>query len=251
MHHVAVGLDLHQLIDHARCRTRRHGRGRCARGRPASRARRAPSRRPAAPPRSGGPPRASRRAGACRRSASSRRAPVDGQQRLGAGSRDLEVAEVEEVHVRAGVDRAQAAVDREWLRPGPGADQRCDGHDLEGVARVDVAHDPRDHPFELLTLHVRLEARHLPARGRRRGLALARHRPGKRRAHLGDRASGRRVGPLDVRLGVEVALTRIVMVCFRWSKIDKQVRAASAPCPGGRLDPGWARPSGSTVRTRS
>ena len=46
VHHVRVGLDRHQLVDLDACRTRRRGRGRCGRGRRASRARRAPSRRP-------------------------------------------------------------------------------------------------------------------------------------------------------------------------------------------------------------
>jgi hypothetical protein len=49
-------------------------------------------------------------------------APADRQQRLGACAGDLEVAEVEEVHVGAGIDRPQAAVDRERLhrrRRGP------------------------------------------------------------------------------------------------------------------------------------
>ena len=39
----------------------------------------------------------------------------DRDQRLGARAGDLEVAEVQEVHVRARVDRAQPAVDRERL----------------------------------------------------------------------------------------------------------------------------------------
>ena len=64
-------------------------------------------------------------------------APAHRQQRLGARAGDLEVAEVQEVHVGARVDRPQAAVDRERLdrhrgRPALG------GHDLEGVAGVDV-----------------------------------------------------------------------------------------------------------------
>ena len=42
-------------------------------------------------------------------------AAVDGDQRLGTGAGDLEVPEVQEVHIGAGVDRPQAAVDRERL----------------------------------------------------------------------------------------------------------------------------------------
>ncbi len=47
----------------------------------------------------------------------SARRPVDLDQRLRRGAGDLEVAEVEEVHVRARVDGAQPAVDRERARP--------------------------------------------------------------------------------------------------------------------------------------
>jgi hypothetical protein len=83
----------------------------------------------------------------------------DGDERLRAGAGDLEVAEVQEVHVRAGVDRAQAAVDRERLdlhrrRPALGGD------DLEGVAGPDVLDDPRDDRLEPLAAHVRAELRY-------------------------------------------------------------------------------------------
>ena len=63
-------------------------------------------------------------------------------QRLGRGAGDLEVAELEEVHVRRRVDGAQAAVDRERLdrRRRREALRR---HDLEGVAGVRVLDDPR------------------------------------------------------------------------------------------------------------
>ncbi len=126
-------------------------------------------------------------------------APGDRQQRLGARTGDLEVAEVEEVHVGARVDGAQATVDRERLdrrgrRPALGGD------DLEGVAGVDVADDPLDHRFEALAVHVRLELRH--GRARSAGL-LARHRPGERGADLADRRHGRIVcahrGPAGAR----------------------------------------------------
>ncbi len=71
-------------------------------------------------------------------------ASADGDQRLGARAGDLEVAEVQEVHVRARIDRAQAPIDRERLdrhrrRP------PLRGDDLVGVAGMDVADDPRDH----------------------------------------------------------------------------------------------------------
>ena len=128
-------------------------------------------------------------------------APGDGQQRLGARARHLEVAEVEEVHVGAGVDRAQAAVDREGL-DGHGGRPALGGHDLEGVSGVDVLDDALHHAFELRPRHVRLERGHLPRRLPRsaRGTGPA------SRSHLGDRARGRRVGALDVGLGVEIGV---------------------------------------------
>ena len=84
-------------------------------------------------------------------------APVDGQQRLGARAGDLEVAEVQEVHVGARVDRAQTAVNREGLdRDGRGP--ALGGNDLEGVPGADVLDDSGDGRFEALARHVRLEA---------------------------------------------------------------------------------------------
>ena len=58
----------------------------------------------------------------------SRRVPAgDRQQRLGRGAGDLEVQEVQEVHVGRRVDDAQPAVDRERVDAFDGALQRCDG----------------------------------------------------------------------------------------------------------------------------
>ena len=87
-------------------------------------------------------------------------AAADLDQRLGRGAGDLEVAELEEVHVGGGVDRAQAAVDREGLDRGRRR-EALRGDDLEGVAGVDVLDDPLDRRFELLALHVGGEARRL------------------------------------------------------------------------------------------
>ena len=67
----------------------------------------------------------------------------DGEQRLGRGADDLEVHEVQEVHVRGRVDDAQAAVDAERVEVELGG-PALRRHDLEGVARVDVLDDPRD-----------------------------------------------------------------------------------------------------------
>ena len=168
------------------------------------------------------------RAGACRRSACvlTRRRPADRQQRLGARAGDLEVAEVQEVHVRARVDRAQAAVDRERLdrhrrRPALG------GHDLEGVAGVDVLDDPL--PPSLRTARADMfDWNSGIARGRgRRARRAARDRPSAPRTSPIVRAA-RRVGALDVGLGVRSALARIVTVCLRWSKTTSASDSISA-----------------------
>ena len=80
----------------------------------------------------------------------------DRDQRLRAGAGNLEVAEVQEVHIRAGVDRPKAAVDRERLDR-DGCRPALRGHHLVGVAGVDVLDDPRHHRLELLARHVRLK----------------------------------------------------------------------------------------------
>ena len=127
---------------------------------------------------------AAARAGA-RDRAGRRAAAGDGHERLGRGADDLEVLEVEEVHVRRRVDRPQAAVDGERV----GVDLRgpaLRGHDLEGVARVDVLDDPGDHRLERLARHVRRELR-LGA-----DAALEpRQRAGEPLAHLVDSARAR------------------------------------------------------------
>ncbi len=116
----------------------------------------------------------------------------DGQHRLRRRARDLKVEEVQEVHVRARVDDAQPAVDRERVdldvrRP---ALRR---HDLERVAGVDVLDDPRDVGLELLARHVRGEDR---ARAGRRG-RRPRHGAGEQVARLLDRRDGVGVGRLE------------------------------------------------------
>jgi hypothetical protein len=108
---------------------------------------------------------------------------------------DLEVHEVQEVHVRARVDHPQAAIDREGIGVEVGA-PALGGHDLEGVAGVHVLDDPRDHPLELLARHVGGEGR---ARPRRRGLDGG-HRPGQQAARLLD--GGQRVGVGVLQLAV-------------------------------------------------
>ena len=112
----------------------------------------------------------------------------DRHERLGRGADDLEVLEVEEVHVGRRVDRAQPAVDRERLdraRRAPALAR----DDLEGVAGVHVLDDPGDHRLERLARHVGLELR-LGALGVRLG---ARQRAGQALAHLGDPLAGARL----------------------------------------------------------
>ncbi len=171
----------------------------------------------------------------------------DGEQRLGARAGDLEVAEVQEVHVGAGVDRAQAAVDREGVdrhggRPALGGD------DLEGVAGVDVADDPLDHRFELLAAAC-WTGRSGISRGPRR---LRRGAPARRAARAPRRSSGRRPrrrarcrAPAS-----RSALARIVTVCLRWSKMTSASESISA-MSGSPSGSGLGSPRGSTVRTRS
>jgi hypothetical protein len=101
-------------------------------------------------------------------------APGDREQRLGLAPGDLEVEEVQEVHVRAGVDDAQPAVDGERVDVELGA-PALGGHDLEGVAGVDVLDDARDHRLEAPRAACWREARARPRRGRRH----RRHRPGQ------------------------------------------------------------------------
>ena len=125
----------------------------------------------------------------------------DGQHRLGRGAGDLEVEEVQEVHVRARVDDPQPAVDRERVdvevgRPALG------GHDLKRVAGVDVLDDPRDVGLELLARHVRLKRGPRPG-GRRR---MARHGPGEQLADGLDRRHGAGVGGLEVAAVVVVGV---------------------------------------------
>ena len=114
-------------------------------------------------------------------------------QGLGRGAGDLEVAEVEEVHVGRGIDRAQAPVDREGLdRAGRGEALRRDH--LEGVAGVDVLDDPRDGRLELLPAHVGLKV----DRGPSSAVGLDRRdRLAEPLAHLADRLHGAGVGLLD------------------------------------------------------
>ena len=124
-----------------------------------------------------------------------------GQKRLGTRPRDLEVAEVEEVHVRAGVDSAQTAVDRERVHR-RGRRPALRGHDLEGVPGVHVLDDAGDHRLEGLTRHVALELGHGAIRVRR--MARPRHRSGEPPAHVGDGVVGGGVGVVHVLLGVHV-----------------------------------------------
>ncbi len=162
---------------------------------------------------------------------------VDGHERLGAGAGDLEVAEVEEVHVRARVDRAQAAVDRERLdrdlrRPALARD------DLVGVAGVDVLDDPLDHALELLARHVARPGRRLAVGGR--PLGRLRHRPGEAAAHVGDRLDRLGVGALEVVV-VRVDVGEDRQLAAQVVERDAARRSASARGRARRPDRGSAR----------
>ena len=128
-------------------------------------------------------------------------AAVDRQQRLGRCADDLEVLEVEEVHVRRRVHGAQPAVDAERLdrrrrAPALGRDH------LVGVAGVDVLDDLRDVALELLARHVGLED---GLRTRAVGLQR-RQRAGEAGSNLADRLDGARVRGVQAALVVEVGV---------------------------------------------
>ena len=151
------------------------------------------------------------------------RRPLDRQQRLGARAGDLEVAEVQVVHVRARVHRAQPAVDRERVdaefgRPALGRDH------LEDVAGVDVLDDPLDHGLELLARHVGLE---VAARSASSRLAEVGHRAGEQPPRLLDRRQRVGVAALDAVLR-RTTFTMIVSVCRRWSKTTRMSLSMSA-----------------------
>ena len=187
-----------------------------------------------------------RRAAACRRSDGGDAPAADGEQRLGARAGDLEVAEVQEVHVGARVDVAQAPVDRERLdrdRRGPA----LRGHDLEGVAGVDVLDDARDHRLEALARHVGLEGRgsacsaSFPARPRSPRRSAPARRAQARTSAIVRRA--RCVRALAVGLGLEVGVGEDRDRVLEVVEGRPARRSASAPCRAGR-----ARPAGLAER---
>ena len=128
----------------------------------------------------------------------------DGQQRLGAGAGDLEVAEVEEVHVRRRVDGAQPAVDRERVDRRPGADQRCEGTTwkaspawMYSTIRATIASN-------CLARHVRLERRHGARRVQRRRAAAPARRAARATSAIVATASRVGASTSALVLGVDV-----------------------------------------------
>ena len=163
-------------------------------------------------------------------------AAADLDQRLGRGAGDLEVAELEEVHVRRGVDRPQAAVDRERL------DRRrrreaLRGDDLERVAGVHVLDDPRDVGLEVLAREVR-PPRSIDA------LGLERRR---RRRPVGDlgRARAGGTGPRSAARAWSITATRPVIGRARppARRRRRRSRARSPRAGGGRRRASARRPS--------
>ena len=223
MHHVRVGLHGHQLVDLDAAVLAHPARGRCARGPRASRARRAPSRRRAAPrarSRSSSAVPARGRVPAIGRC--SARRPVDLHERLGRGAGDLEVLEVEEVHVRARVDRAQAAVDRERLDRAVGAPALA-RHHLVDVARADVL---------LGALHRGARSRRRPRfdsnsrrLARRRRARAARARPAARARR---RSPPRLARSARSRSSPANTLASTVTSWRRWSKASSTSETISA-----------------------
>jgi hypothetical protein len=115
-----------------------------------------------------------------------------GHERLRRGARDLEVLEVEEVHVRARVDGAQAAVDRERVHGAVGAPPLA-RHHLVDVARADVLLGPLYGRGVAAGAQVGRELRRLAPPGGR-----LRHRSAQALAHVRDGRRGLLVGALDV-----------------------------------------------------
>ncbi len=114
------------------------------------------------------------------------RPPRDGEQRLGRRADDLEVLEVQEVHVRRRVDRPQPAVDRERLdrrpRPTSAATGRPGRRRRRGRTRRSARPSPRT-PRAACSARTRARRRRAPSQPRQRA--------GEPLAHLGDRARAR------------------------------------------------------------
>ena len=145
---------------------------------------------------------------------------VHGDQRLGRRARQAEVVEGDVVHVGAGIDGAQPAVDGERRD----ADRRGEAlaeHDLERVAGRDVVADARHAGLEVGAAHRRPHrardarratvgrrgeiGRRARARGARRSVRDRQRRVGQRRRQarldVGDARHGLPVGLVDARAG--------------------------------------------------
>src|SRR4051794_5064849 len=108
----------------------------------------------------------------------------DRYEDLRRGACDLEVLEVEEVHVRARVHRPQPAIDRERLDRGVRAPALA-GHHLVDVARADVVLGDLDASRVTVATDVRLPL------GRIAGLAPdARHGAAEALTYVGDGGDG-------------------------------------------------------------
>ena len=171
----------------------------------------------------------------------------DGDQRLGRGADDLEVLEVEEVHVRRRVDRAQAAVDRERLDRHGRADQRCEGTTWKAspactysTIRATIASNAS---------RGMLDSNCGSGRGADGSLGAG-QRAGEPLAHLADRLDGARVRGLHPAVLVDVGVGEDRHRVAQVVEGERARRRASAPCPAGRARRGWARP-GARPRARS
>ncbi len=169
-----------------------------------------------------------------------------GQQRLRARAGDLEVPEVEEVHVRARVDRAQAAVDRERARPArtrtSAARERPGRRRRRGRTRRCGRPSPRRPRAACCsrTRALRVRVRRMA----RRAAPARRAASGRRRSRRGRRRRRRR------RSSSAYTLASTLTVCLRWSNTTSTSVSISARS-GTPTGSGLGSPSGSTVRTRS
>ena len=121
--------------------------------------------------------------------------PVAGDldQRLRRGAGDLEVAELEEVHVGRRVDRAQAAVDREGLDRAPAPRSAARGRPGRRRRRGRTRRSASTAASNCSRSMLETNSRRLGDRG----AARDRHGAAQALAHLGDRRGGALVGGVD------------------------------------------------------
>ena len=173
--------------------------------------------------------------------------PVTVSSGSGAGAGDLEVLEVQEVHVRARVDDAQAAVDRERVDVDLAPTSAATGTTWKASPAWTYSTIRATIASNCSRGHVRLERRHGARRGRVSGRGTG---PASSPRAFAIVASASRVGGLEVGavLGVDVDedRDRVLEVVEDHEHVGEHQRHVRQPERSG-----FGSPSGSTVRTRS